>query len=59
MLRNGNKNDNLAAQHLPKTEHIACPHATQCLCISQAVIQIIKMCTSTHDIDGRKWLFPK
>ena len=42
MLRSNNNNEKLIAQHLPQNEHVAYPHATQCLCINQVVIQSSK-----------------
>ena len=39
MLRIDNNNEKLVAQHLPQTEPVACPHATQCFSINQVVIQ--------------------
>ena len=35
MLINDGKMDNSRAQHLPQTELVACPHATQYLCSIQ------------------------
>jgi hypothetical protein len=32
-----NNGDKSTTQHLPQTEYVACPHATQYLCINQAV----------------------
>ena len=49
---NGGKIDNSRAQHLPQTELVACPHATQYLCKSNLPIERyaqIKFCTFEHE----------
>ena len=46
------KMDHSRAQHLPQTELVACPHATQYLCKSNLPIERyaqIKFCTFEHE----------
>ena len=52
MSINDGKMDNSRAQHLPQTELVACPHATQYLCKSNLPIERyaqIKFCTFEHE----------
>lgn len=61
VLRNGNNNDKLVAQHVPQTKHVhvACPHAIQCLLYQPNYNPLIKKLIPTHDMDGTKYFFPK